>query len=121
MTILKLGDIYWVNLDPTIGDEIRKKRPVVVLNEGHAKHLKLSLVVPITGWSSHWENNPFFVTLSPNEVNGLGKKSVVDCFHVRAISHSRFSDKIGQISIDELDSIKKSIALILDIDPEHCE
>ncbi len=34
---MKTGEIYWVNLNPTIGDEIKKKRPVVVLNPGHEK------------------------------------------------------------------------------------
>lgn len=118
---MKTADIYWVNLDPTIGDEIKKKRPVVILNSGHEKHLKLAIVVPITNWNPHWDKNPFFVSLEPNLSNGLEKKSVVDCFQVRATSHNRFTKKIGKISRDEFALIKKSIALILDIDPEDCE
>lgn len=118
---MKAGEIYWVNLDPTIGDEIKKRRPVVVLNTGHQKHLKLAIVVPVTAWSPHWEGNPFFVSVEPTPTNGLQKKSVIDCFQIRAISHRRFADKIGNISDDEINLIKKSIALILDIEPEHCE
>ena len=118
---MKPGEIYWVNLDPTIGDEIKKRRPVVVLNEGHRKHLKLAIVVPVTSWSSYWEKNPFFVTLKPNLKSGLKKKSVVDCFQMRAISHNRFAEKIGEISNGEIDRIKQSIALILDIEPKHYE
>ncbi len=45
---MKTGDVYLVNLDPTVGDEIRKRRPVVVLKPGHDKKLRLSIVVPIT-------------------------------------------------------------------------
>jgi len=118
---LKTGEIYWVNLDPAIGDEIKKRRPVIVVNGGHEKHLRLAIVVPITAWSPHWDKNPFFISLEPDSNNGLQKKSVVDCFQVRAISHKRFVEKIGNISDDEIDLIKKSIALILDIDPDHCE
>ena len=118
---MKTGEIYLVNLDPTIGDEIKKKRPVVVLNGGHEKHLRLAIVVPVTTWNSAWENNPFFVSLSPDPKNGLQKKSAIDCFQIRAISHNRFTVKIGEISHDEIDLLKKSIALILDIDPEHCK
>ncbi len=92
------GEIYWVNLDPTIGNEIKKRRSVVVLNGGHDKHLKLAIVVPVTAWSSYWEKNPFFVSLEPNTKNGLKKKSVVDCFQIRAVSHNRFAEKIGEIS-----------------------
>ena len=118
---MKAGEIYWVNLDPTIGDEIKKRRPVVVLNGGHDKHLKLAIVVPVTTWNSHWEKNPFFTTIEPNTRSGLKKKSVVDCFQIRAVSHNRFMKKIGEISIDEIVRIKRSISLILDIEPKHCE
>ena len=118
---MKAGEIFWVNLDPTIGDEIKKRRPVVVLNGGHDKHLKLAIVVPVTAWSSYWEKNPFFVSLGPNKKSGLKKKSVVDCFQIRAVSHNRFAEKIGELSNDEIDQIKRSITLILDIESEHCE
>ena len=110
----------WVNLDPTIGDEIKKKRPVVVLNQGHEKNLKLSIVVPITGWKKQWEENPFFVELKPSTQNGLKKKSAIDCFQVRAISHDRFKDRIGEIAYKQMGEVKKAISLILDIDPEDC-
>ena len=118
---MKTGEIYWVNLDPTIGDEIKKRRPVVVLNCGDDKNLKLAIVVPVTAWSSYWEKNPFFVSLEPDTKKGLKKKSVVDCFQIRAVSHKRFAEKIGEISNDEIDQIKISITLILDIEPKHCE
>jgi len=118
---LKTGDIFWVNLDPTEGDEIRKKRPVVVLNQGHEKNLKLSIVVPITGWKRHWDQNPFFVVIKPSNQNKLQKKSVIDCFQIRAISHNRFMDRIGNITDKQLGDVKKTISLILDIDSEDCQ
>jgi mRNA interferase MazF len=46
---------------------------------------------------------------------------VVDCFQIRAVSHNRFAKKIGELSNDEIDQIKRSITLILDIESEHCE
>ena len=92
---MKVGEIYWVNLDPTIGDEIKKRRPVVVLNHGHDKYLKLAIVVPVTAWNSYWGKNPFFISLEPDTKIGLKKKSVVDCFQIRAVSHNRFAEKIG--------------------------
>jgi mRNA interferase MazF len=51
MTISK-GEIWLVNLDPTIGDEIRKLRPAVVVNCDALGVLALRVVVPITGWQS---------------------------------------------------------------------
>ena len=118
---MRNGDIYWVNLDPSIGDEIREKRPVIVLNAGHVKHLRLAIVVPVTGWKAQWEKHPFFVSLNPTQTNGLAKKSSANCFQLRAISHDRFLERIGSASEAQMDEMKKAIALILDIDPEHCQ
>ena len=118
---MRAGEVYWVNLDPTVGDEIKKRRPVVVLNGGHEKHLRLAIVVPITSWNPAWENNPFFVLLEPTARNGIKKKSVIDCFQVRAISHQRFLERAGMITSNEISRIKKSLALIFDLDPEDCE
>jgi mRNA interferase MazF len=118
---LKIGDIVWVNLDPTLGDEIKKKRPVVVLNNGHDKHLRLAIVVPVTNWTELWDDNPFFVSLNPSPKNGLKKKSTVDCFQIRAVSHKRILDRLGAVSPSELTQIKKALALILDLEPEDCE
>lgn len=118
---MKTGDICWVNLDPTLGDEIKKKRPVVVLNAGLEKHLELAIVAPVTGWKPHLENNPFFVPLEATPANGLDKASMIDCFQIRAVSHKRFLKKVGVVSEGDLLKIRKSIALILDIEPEDCQ
>ena len=118
---MRTGDLFQVNLDPTIGDEIQKSRSVVVLNPGHAKNLRLAIVVPVTAWRQRWENNPFFLTITPGPRHGLRKKSVVDCFQIRSLSHGRFLKKLGSLSGEELHHIKKALALILDIEPEHCQ
>jgi mRNA interferase MazF len=99
-------------------DEIQPRRFPVTCQGYQNKHLKFAIVAPITAWSPHWEKNPFFVSLEPDSNNGLQKKSAVDCFQISAISHKRFVEKIESILID---LIKKSIALILGIEPEHCE
>jgi mRNA interferase MazF len=52
--------------------------------------------------------------------NALQKKSAIDCYQLRALSHQRFLEKLGQISPAEMDAVKKAVALILDIEPEQC-
>lgn len=116
---MKAGDLYLVNLDPTIGDEIRKTRPVV-LNGGDRKSLRLAIVVPVTGWQPRWQDNPFFLTIDPEPRHGLRKKSMVDCFQTRALSHRRFIKRLGELSEEEMDQVKTAVALILDIEPHHC-
>ena len=91
---MKTGEIWLVGLDPTIGDEIRKTRLVVVLNAGERKSLRLAIV--------------------------LDKKGAVDCFQMRALSHRRFFKRLGVLSGEEMDRVRTAVALILDIEPEHC-
>jgi len=79
---LKAGDIYWVNLDPTIGNEIKKKRPVVVLNGGHDKHLKLAIVVPVTAWISYWEKTHFLFIWNPTQKPDLRKNQWLTVFRL---------------------------------------
>ena len=117
---MQIGEIYWVSLEPAVGDEIKKKRPVLVLNPGHQKHLGLAIAVPVTGWNSYWTDNPFFVPLAPDATNMLKKKSMIDCYQIRAISHRRFADKIGSVSAQEINLVKTAVALILDIEPDDC-
>ena len=118
---MRIGELYQANLDPTIGDEIPTSRQVVLLNPGHAKNLRLAVVVPVTAWRQRWEKNPFFLTITPGPRHGLRKKFAVDCFQIRALSHGRFIKKLGTLRGEELDRVKKAIALIFDIEPEHCQ
>lgn len=121
MKTLKRGELWYVSLDPTVGDELQKTRPVVVLNPGHDRHLRLSVVVPITGWRQGWQGHPFFVRIDPTPTNGLKKTSAVDCFQIRSLSHSRFKRLSGHVSSTDLHRFLSAVALILDIDSAHCE
>ncbi len=121
MRTLKRGEVWVVSLDPTVGDELFKTRPVVVLNPGHERHLQLSVVVPLTGWRQGWQGHPFFVKIDPAPTNGLEKTSAVDCFQIRSLSHRRFKHQTGQVSGADLDRILSAVSLILDIDGIHCE
>ena len=117
---MKSGEIHLVCLDPTVGDEIRKTRPVVILNAGDQKHLRLAIVVPVTQWRPKWEKNPFFVTADPEPRHGLDRKLAIDCFQIRALSHDRFVRRLGRLNATEMDRVKTALALILDVETEHC-
>ncbi len=117
---MRTGDIYRVQLDPVVGHEMNKTRPVVVLNPGDAKSLRLAIVVPVTAWKPHWEGNAFFLTLDPKAHPELTKKSAVDCYQIRALSHDRFQERLGELSPAEVETLKRALSLILDIEARHC-
>ncbi len=76
--------------------------------------------MPVTGWQPRWDGNPFFLTIDPEPHHGLRKKSAIDCFQMRPLSHRRFIKRLGMLSVEEMDRIKAAVALILDIESQHC-
>lgn len=51
---MKRGEIWLINLDPTLGAEIRKTRPAVIVSSDVLGKLPLSVIVPITDWKDHY-------------------------------------------------------------------
>jgi mRNA interferase MazF len=115
------GDIYTVNFNSLTGDASNTALPVVILSEGHDRYLKQAIVAPVIDWDHHLDKNPFFVALEPDSFRDSQTRSMIDCYQLRVVNHESFIKKIGTISKDEMNQLKKSIALILDIEPEHCE
>jgi len=115
------GDIYTVNLNLTTGDTSNKVIPVVILSGGHERYLKQAIVAPVIDWEHHLDENSFFVALEPDSFRDFQTRSMINCYQLKALGHERFIKKIGTISKDEMNQVKKSISLILDIEPEHCE
>ena len=55
------GDVWLVNFDPTVGAEIRKVRPAVVVTAAGVGRLPFQIVVPLTNWKPHYVNASWFV------------------------------------------------------------
>ena len=112
---MKQGEIWQINLDPTVGSEIQKIRPAVIVNDDALGKLPLKIIVPITDWKQRYEIAPWMVNLFPDKDNNLIKESAADCFQVRSLSVVRFTKKIGIISHAKLEAIKESLAKVLSI------
>ncbi len=112
---LKQREIWLVNLSPTIGAEITKTRPCVILSGNEIGILPLKVVAPITDYKTHYDSVPWIVVLSPNSSNNLSKKSVVDLFQLRSVSQSRLIKSIGEVGEDEFTSIIEAIKIVFGI------
>jgi mRNA interferase MazF len=110
---MKQGEIWLINLDPTVGAEIRKTRPAVVVNDNALGKLPLKVIVPITDWKSRYEMAPWMIKIEPNKSNGLDKPSAVDAFQIRSVSQSRFVKKIGVLPEARMREIRRGLAKIL--------
>ena len=112
---MKQSEIWLVDLDPTKGAEIQKKRPAVIVNDDRLGKLPLKIIVPITDWKDHYQIAPWMVKLEPSKANGLIKDSSADCFQVRSLSQERLIKKLGTIDTMALENIKEAIKKVFDI------
>jgi mRNA interferase MazF len=109
------GEVWLINLDPTIGAEIKKTRPAVIVNDDGVGILPLKIIVPITEWRERYAVAPWMVRLEPDTENGLDKSSAADTFQVRSISEARFVRQLGKLPEAAMQAITKALAVVLAI------
>jgi mRNA interferase MazF len=115
---MKQNEVWLINLDPTVGAEIKKTRPAVIVNDDSLGKLPLKIIVPITDWKEHYKIAPWMVKIKPSSKNGLTKESSADCFQVRSLSEDRFVNRLGELSVSIMDEIRIGLSKVLSIDTE---
>lgn len=113
---MRRGEVWSVNLDPTVGSEIKKTRPAVIVNRDSIGILPLKIIVPLTGWQESFSKAPWLVPIERTTQNGLSKKSAADTFQLRSISEQRLVSKLGELSHENIESIEDALRLTLQLD-----
>lgn len=109
--MMRQGEIWYANLNPTRGSEQAGTRPVVIVSGNTLNEtLPIVIVLPITGKIKSY---PTCVALSPNKTNGLSVDSEIIPFQVRTVTKKRLTKKIGTLSRKELQSALKGLAHVL--------
>lgn len=109
------GDIFWVNLDPTVGSEIRKKRPaIVVSNDAANRRYHQVTVVPLT--SQHLDQVESFQVLIAQDESGLNKDSKALAEQVRTISKLRLGGRAGHVSTATMAQLDVALKVHLDLE-----
>ena len=105
--MMRRGDIYWVNLGPTVGSEIRKKRPCVLIGANPINEARRTVVViPL---SSVGNSRPPLTI----PVNCLGKHAVAVCDQIRAVDKSRLIEKAGSLTKEDLSELENGLRQVL--------
>jgi mRNA interferase MazF len=92
---MRRGEVWFINLDPTVGAEIKKTRPVVIVSDDAIGILPLKVIVPVTEWKDRYAVAPWLVRLGPDAENGLDKPSAADAFQVRSVAQKGLSGDWG--------------------------
>jgi mRNA interferase MazF len=107
------GDIVDVNLDPTVGTEIKKTRPcVVVQNNVGNKHSRRTIIVPATDAEHVVKPFPIHVLVSAGE-GGFRKSSVVLCDQIRAVDKDRLVRILGRLLPSTMDKVDTALKISL--------
>ena len=103
------GEVWWINFDPSIGGEIRRQRPAIIVSNDAANHyLNRVQVVPITSNVDRLYPSEAYVTFR-------GKKSKAMADQITTVSKKRLINPAGSISKTEMEAIGKAIATQLDL------
>jgi mRNA interferase MazF len=110
---MKRGEIWLVNLDPTIGSEIKKTRPAVIISSDLVGILPLKIIVPFTDWKDRYETAVWMVRIDPERNNGLSKPSASDALQVRSVSQQRLIKRLGALTPFQVAQIVQAIVNVL--------
>ena len=107
----KRGDIYLVNFDPTLGAEIRKTRPALILQNDVAN--KFSPVTIVAAISSQFEDTlyPTEVLLSAKARTGLAVDSVVLLNQIRTVDKRRLAKQLGRLSSAKMEEVNQALRI----------
>lgn len=105
------GEVWMVQFDPQVAEEIGKLRPAAVMSVSGVGRLPLRIVVPLTDWKPHYSHYPWFVPVVPPPANGLSKDSGADAFQVKSVALRRFQTRLGALTPSQADEIAAAIAL----------
>ena len=99
---IKQYEIALVNLDPTIGSEIRKTRPCVVISPNEMnKYLQTIVIAPLT---SSLKSYPTRVEIKQTKIEGW-----IALDQIRTIDRTRLINKLGKLTTPEIESVKAVI------------
>jgi mRNA interferase MazF len=104
---VRRGEVWWLDLDPTRGSEIRKTRPAVVLTADALNRARRTVVVvPLS--TGPTPRPPIVVATA-----SVGAGSVAVCDQVRAVDKSRLTRRVGQLSGADLRAVEDGVRVVL--------
>lgn len=101
------GEVWWINFDPSLGGEIQKTRPaIIVSNDASNRHLNRVQVVPITSKVERLYPSEAYVN-----VNGEQRKAMAD--QIATVSKQRLKERLGRLTVDDMRLVERAMLVQL--------
>jgi mRNA interferase MazF len=116
MTVIRRGEISWVDLSGGKGSEINTKiRPALIIqNDTGNQYSPTTIIAPITSVSSNQKLYPFEVGVTPQE-SGLPNQSKILLNQIRTVDKSRLQKKIGTLPVAKMAQVDVAVKISLGI------
>jgi len=106
---VKRGEVWWVNFDPSVGGEIQKQRPAVIVSSDTSnRSINRIQVVPLTSNVNRLYPSETYVAL-----NGVTRKAMAN--QLTTASKQRFGNQIGTLSAEDMEKVAAIIIMQLDL------
>jgi mRNA interferase MazF len=107
MYVMRRGEVWWVEFDPSIGSEIRKTRPaVIVSNDAANRNLRRIVAIPLTSGTSRVYPGEALVSLGGRE-----SKAMAD--QIMAADKTRLKSRLGVLSREDIAKVEDAMKLHL--------
>lgn len=108
------GEIYWVEMNPTVGAEVQKTRSCLILqNNPMNQYGEVTIVLPFRPGS---KQAPYPVNVLAFPENGLDRNRFLDVGQIRAVSCQRLLTKAGTLETDYWQQIQHALNIVLGFD-----
>ncbi|WP_310410016.1 type II toxin-antitoxin system PemK/MazF family toxin [Chamaesiphon sp. OTE_8_metabat_110] len=112
----RLGSIWLVNFDPSIGTEIRKTRPAMIVSGTLFNQRRKVTVLPITSSTPDSRLLPVVVALEPDANNGLTTDSFIVCIDPMTFDKQRLVKQLGILKIEKIRQVQSILCSYLELD-----
>jgi mRNA interferase MazF len=117
----RLGSIWLVNFDPSIGTEIRKTRPAMIVSGTLFNQRRKVTVLPITSSSPDSRLLPVVVALEPDGINGLTTDSFIICIDPMTFDKQRLVKQLGMSNSQQIRQVQSILRSYLELDIKNSD